>query len=479
MLVITVELLHGTIRATSSDDLAVTGAEDHGDWPPSPARLFSALVAADGTRDRCRVTDGRELLLFEAAAPPRIHADDRDQVLESPLRERYVTPNSTSDGTVQEYPGRTATLVRLGVRLAPRDPRVAYVWQDINPTQEELEALRLRAWRVGYLGCADSPVRLCVADHLEPGAAPESLWVPDVGGDVNVPVPFPGILETLDGAFDAWSSGVPVRRSWSRVELARYRSPSAPHATALQSPWATTLWLRLDPSVSGRWALRVAETLKAAVLDRLTNSLGVAPEAMSPLLHGHVDETTGYHAVQWITLPNVGGSHADGRLHGAAIMLPKEGGPEMVASVRSAIRGLHELHLPGGEAITVRVHAGERSPWAANPHRWTGPSRRWVSALPVVHERRCRGEPTRDEVALWCSHAGLPPPVWVWTSAVPLLAGAVQLAPSEIFRDREGSRRPYSHLVIEFAEPVAGPVVLGRARQFGIGLMAPDREGAS
>jgi len=75
MLAISVDLLHGTFRGASADDTALTGAgNDSGEWPPSPARLFAALVAADGTGPRQRVTDGSELLALEKAPPPSILA---------------------------------------------------------------------------------------------------------------------------------------------------------------------------------------------------------------------------------------------------------------------------------------------------------------------------------------------------------------------------------------------------------------------
>ena len=71
MLAVSVELLHGTFRG-DPDGTANTGHLTRGEWPPSPARLFAALVAADGTRDRCRVTDGAELAWFERLPPPVI-----------------------------------------------------------------------------------------------------------------------------------------------------------------------------------------------------------------------------------------------------------------------------------------------------------------------------------------------------------------------------------------------------------------------
>ena len=48
VLAIEVELLHGTFRG-DPDGTANTGGLTRGEWPPAPARLFSAMVAADGT----------------------------------------------------------------------------------------------------------------------------------------------------------------------------------------------------------------------------------------------------------------------------------------------------------------------------------------------------------------------------------------------------------------------------------------------
>ena len=73
MLAVSVEFLHGTFRG-DPDGTANTGRLTRGEWPPAPFRLFAALVAADGTRERCTVTDGTELEWFERLPPPVIHA---------------------------------------------------------------------------------------------------------------------------------------------------------------------------------------------------------------------------------------------------------------------------------------------------------------------------------------------------------------------------------------------------------------------
>ena len=89
---------------------------------------------------------------------------------------------------------------------------------------------------------------------------------------------------------------------------------------------------------------------------------------------------------------------------------------------------------------------------------------------PAIHERRRPLD--LAEVRLWCQHARLPEPVAFRSARTPLVAGALDLAPVEVNRPgRPGL--PYSHVELCFAEPVAGPVVIGAGRQRGFGLCVP------
>ncbi len=476
MLAIEVELLAGTIRAGSPDDTALSGGGDEGEWPPSPARLFAALVAGGGSRERCIAGDASELVALETAAPPRIIADDRSLVLGSAQRERYVVVDKSVAGTVQDYPARTATLVRPATRLAPRTPSITYVWDDLDLDPGQLEALQIRTAHVGYvgyLGCADSPVRVRLRD-VAPEAPALREWRPSESGSALIPVPFVGLLDVLDDAFDRFSAGEPVRRSWLPVARARYEEPGSAVEESQTPPIA--LWLGFGEPVPGRHALRVTETLKAALLDLYDRHVAAGSAAPS-VLHGHgFGQGSGYDHACIVALADCGHRHARGRLYGAAVILPSDTPANIVEGVRSALFHLRTLVLPGGRVITVWPYGGETRPWAANPARWTRPSQRWVSVTPVVHERRRRGGPDLAEVARWCAHAGLPEPVDFTASPVPLLDGALTLRAHEVFHSST-SRRPYSHLEIVFAEPVVGPVVLGRMRHLGIGLMAPAARG--
>jgi CRISPR-associated protein Csb2 len=469
---IDVELLHGTYRAGSAGDLALTGRLDPGEWPPSPARLFAALVAGAGTGDRMECTDGTELAVLEAAGAPCIVADPLTDVAFSELRPRYVVVDDKAENTAQEYPARTSTEVRPSPRACPRHPEVSYVWSDLTMDAAHVAALRFRAARVGYLGCADTPVRLSVSTS---GSAPDGsgAWVPDPEGAAAVPVPFPGMVEVLDAAYEQFTAGTTIRRSWYRSEQAWYRPPGDEPPRSEVEP--IVLWLRFERPIPGRRLLALTETLRSALLERYTRHVAGRPDAVPSVIHGHHDRG-GAH-LRLLALPDVGYRHSRGRIHGAAVAIPPSTDPKIVDGVRTALWHLQELVAPGVFRTPVALHGGERRPWAAHPSRWIGPqegARRWVSAFPVVHERFTRREgPTAGEVAIWCRNAGVDVPVLAVRSArVPLLTGAVSLHPREA-RRRSWAQRPYSHLDVTFERPVRGPMAIGAGRHFGLGLMVP------
>lgn len=468
MLAIRVDFLHGVLRAGSADDLAMTGTgADPGEWPPSPARLFSALVAADGTGSRCVIGDGRELELLESADPPQIFADPREDVLAATLRPRFVVVDERHVGAVHEYVGRIAAQVRPGTRLAPKLPEVTYVWPELAPSPGQLESITSRAARVSYLGCSDSPVRLSVSTETAPDRT-ERQWIPQPSGAHSTPVPYPGFTKALDGAFEQWLRG-PVRRAWLPTRRARYTPPG--ETRSIPPPHPTVLWFLLDRPVSGRFALPVTETLRAATLD-LYERFG--NDDVPPVLHGHGFANSGGNHAQFLALPDVGSPHSSGRIHGVAVWLPPETEAETTAKVQVALAHLDTLVRPGWFESTVRSHGGERRPRAASPERWEGPSSRWVSAFPVVHERWSRAGPDRDEVERWFQHAGFECRVLrCRTSKVPLLPGSARLRPEQVHREGR-SRHPYSFFEVQLDREIQGPVVIGRGRQFGMGLMAPQ-----
>ena len=289
MLSISVELLHGTFRG-DPDGVAATGGATRGEWPPSPSRLFAAFVAADGTGDRCRFTDGAELAWLEGLPAPAIRAAAARW--EQQLHPRYVVEQTRSAvrNTHQEYVGRKATLARPGHRVSPRRPLVTYSWDVEAPSESKLKALRVRAARIGYLGTSDSPVRVRVATRLPAAASEADLFTPDPDGTLMINAPGRGDVEILDRMYAAWVTQGPA--------VARSQYPALRHETPYRPPWVAApedrggviAWLRLGTAVSGRRIGAVTALFKEAVLSKYQELHGEPPA----LLHGHGFKASGY-----------------------------------------------------------------------------------------------------------------------------------------------------------------------------------------
>ena len=271
MLAVSVEFLHGTFRG-DPDGTANTGRLILGEWPPAPFRLFAALVAADGTRERCTVTDGAELEWFERLPPPVIHA--HAQPWHQRLTPRYVVRHAgtASKSTHQEYVGRVGVLHRPGVRVTPRHPHVVYAWNE-SPPEVTLDALRRRAARIGYLGAADSPVRVHVMTRMPEVAAPEDAFVHASDGNRMINVPAPGDVRMLDRMYDAWyEHGADIGRAQFPAlrHEAPYRSPRTAAQPDSGGSWHGCVSARPFPGAASRRSRRCSRTRSSASTRRFT-----------------------------------------------------------------------------------------------------------------------------------------------------------------------------------------------------------------
>lgn len=506
MLTISVEFLFGTFRA-DPQGTAHTGGLEKGEWPPSPARLFSALVAADGTdvasTDRQRRTTGSELLVLERLGAPTIYADPNPS--HQVLQHRFVASSRMTKSQHHEYMARTGVLVRPGVRVSCRCPHVYFLW-DSYVNEETTTALRHRAARVGYLGCSDSPVRVRVSNKLPSILESQSKFKPDDDGDIQIGVPRQGYIQALDSMYSDW-----VERGPS---VGRYQYPILNHRKRYRSPMKqkssdhgrVVAWLQLKTPVPGRRISEVSALFKAAVQSHHKRIYG---KESPKILHGHGFERQGYELARFLALPDVGHKYSRGRIHGLALWLPPGVDRQFEHQIRDAAKSIRRLvakrinvqrdtgkpdkstkHLVGkGINVRVAIVSGRRNsrnnvPWAATPERWKGqlklkkpaerwvlePAKRWVTATPAIHERY--GPLNLSEISRWCDHAGLPEPIQYRSSRSPLLRGGLKLSMTEVTRPGRLSR-PFSHVEIYFDKPIYGPVVIGAGRQRGFGLCVP------
>ena len=302
----------------------------HGEeWPPSPWRLFQAMVAGLGP--------GRRL----------------DQGLEA------------------------VRLARLRTRHARQvEGAVAYDFEAAPATAAHLPGLVRAARAVSAVGHG---IDLALADAAlldEPAPVPGVRHAPAPGGRL-LAVPSPGSLDAFDARHLRERSRIRASRIETRLEpsarMQGYHSVLDPppvrwEAFALRSRDGGPL------AVEGVRAMAVAGMVRHA-LGQVARRAGLHPNVISELM-GHGGE----RRVRVQPLPSVGHQHADGRLRRVLLTAPANVDEDAWESVAAGLRG-----------AALKAHRGRTEGFLAPLPRTDpvlarfldeGPV--WTSATPVV-----------------------------------------------------------------------------------------------
>jgi CRISPR-associated protein Csb2 len=471
MLALEVEFLLGRYAAADFRD------RHRPEWPPHPARLFSALVAAaheTGLGASARAA----LLWLESLPPPHIRADEKPAV-QTPVTV-FVPVNDPSDDLL---PQRAERQPRSFPSTVPRADitrgrsAVWFVWPQAEPDETLKTLLASVAAGVSYLGNSRSPVRVRLVDD-----PPEPNWVPDDEGEALLRVPAKGRLERLE-----WGHRNGLRPASADFQLYT-RGPRRRTAPAPESAFGEMVVFRLcgPEAMEIETAMKVTAALRSATLRRAQDLMGSVPEVLSG--HDGSGRPSRRDHAAYIALPFVSGAqrHADGRLLGVAVVLPRGLPAEERRRAVRPLTGLGHITVAGVGRLELRRLAPEDVP----PHNlreepWAGPARRWSSATPVLLDRfpRRGGRGLDAILSRSCRDVGLPGPTHVVADRHSPLFG---VEPSPRFLTRRPSpvrgggappARLYTHVTLTFAEAVRGPVLLGAGRYFGLGLMRPLAEG--
>lgn len=422
------------------------------EWPPHPARLFSALAAAyfeNGSVDRER----HALEWLESQPAPLIHAGEASEGVRT---EAFVPANYVKKGDY--LPAIRNKQPRWFPAQSPSDAVVHFIWPRAEPDTETSTSLDDLASRTAYLGRSCSLVRVRVAPD-----APAPNYEPSARGTEILRVPNAGRLRELEQLFAADQRPTPGAQ-------VRYRNIGARPALALDTAFNQMAIFR---KVSGPdLPIEAAITLTAAVRMALMANAG-REGTLTPLLHGH--DSTPHCAVA--ALPFVGRKHADGHLMGFVVVLPRQTDAAGRRAVLSACGDLSRrgLHIP--EIGNWRIEPEENTSLAntLRASTWIGPARTWRSVTPILLDQFPKNRRSTEEIlALACGRAGLPPPMTVIHQPYSDLPG---VPPVPAFRLRRKANEPPRwgvHAKLTFHEIVRGPLLLGAGRFFGLGLMKPE-----
>lgn len=531
MLAIEVELLTGCYVATAHSD------RRRAEWPPHPARFFSALVAALHDRDEVDPAERAALLWFESQDAPSLRVDLESDVgrrdvhdvyvpvndvtlggdeairraekraigartpaatrkaeaeLERAKREAVTVDDRKSDKAVRTamalLPDRRTRQVRTFPVVLPETPSFAFIWPTADPSPHRAALDRLCA-RVTRLGHSSTLVRCAIADRdLVPTLVPSDV------GDVVLRVVGPGQLDRLDRAF-AYHEGEKSRALPARPQRYRVASQTAPPSRRAQSVFSHSDWILFERVGGSRPLASRGTDLARALRGALIEVHG--KQDLPATISGHAKEGPAEQPhVAFVPLPFVGHEHADGALMGCALVLPRDlparDREQLMRTVakwemeRGNDRG--DLTLAGGTLPPFHVRRVDISAKAAlDPARWSSASARFVTATPIALDRnpgnlRSNHDGTSSKAALEaqktisdaCVRIVGIRPASVEVSLAPLLPGAQHVRDFLPWPGRPGrTARVRVHADIVFPDPVRGPLLLGAGRYFGLGLCLP------
>ena len=202
--------------------------------------------------------------------------------------------------------------------------------------------------------------------------------------------------------------------------------------------------------------------------------------------HRHDGKPTVAPHMALAPLPFVGAPHADGRIMGLALILPRGRNPDEAGRGLNPILHEPDTGLPRAHRLfdgqwlecAMEIDTRERPPVNLDPQTWTSCSRTWASVTPVVLNRHFDGKDrwarAAESVKDACRHIGLPRPADVLLHPVSLVEGVPHARQfPRLTRKRDNGRQSHAHAVIVFDTPVTGPVLVGAGRFRGYGLCKP------
>jgi len=477
------------------------------EWPPSPARLFQALVAGIAGASVFEDRDKIALEWLETLSPA---------VVAVPVtREGRAFTSYVPNNDLDSLNGDSA---RIG------EVRAAKI---IKPRLFDAEKPFLYVWSFNQSDEADSFAdRIChIANHLyQLGRGVDMAWAwsevldereaerrlnvypgvvyrpCDSGSGNTLACPESGSLKSLCERHAAQRVrftdvvvGKRVQQIFSQPPKPRFRQ------IAYNSPATIRLYDLIGTRVPWPF-VRCAELVKCvrdAAANRLIDALPDKKDAVERVLIGRgATEADKTARVRILPLPSIGHHHADRAIRRMLVEIPPNC-PIRCEDVEWAFSGLApEIDTETGEVLLDLVSATESKMLQRYGVDETRADRCWRTVTPMVlpeaaARRRIDRRRTREEVKGGAEriveqsraagavlqalrHAGVRSRV----SVVRVQREPFEANGSRVEAFAEGIRFAkgrFWHMEINFAEAVSGPMIVGDGRYMGLGLMAPVR----
>ena len=468
------------------------GDGDRPEWPPSPMRLFQAMLAGSNAGSRNsrwasqdRSDLGDAFIWLERQRPPRIVAPQAGRARAS---HTLFVPNNDGD-EIFERRDRLTSKYPHPHRLMPRDEdedsgqTVHYIWTiseeewtASRPYAElmagEARCLMALGWGIDQVVGNGEILTLEQVDRL-----PGERWQPYSGDTLEhgrLRVPKDGSLEDLEAVHQSFCA---------QLESGAYNPPLKPtkfdkvrYVRTTQLPRRPYAWFELPRGCARRQetANDVAAMLRSLACrnrDDFREQFGVDTEIY---LAGHVNgKRRTPPRFSYLPLPTIGHQHADGMIRRLLITEPYGGNGVRARWAERRLSG-QILTDKDGNQICQLLERQTNQASRRMERRYTGKHRIWSTVTPVVLPGFDDGKLVKAEKlflkAMQQAGISLEGITDITLRNAPFWPGSQH--PRNYHRAKYLKHFPIWHAHIEFREPVSGPIAIGSGRHAGLGVMA-------
>ncbi len=436
-------------------------SRENAEWPPHPARIFMALVAAhyetkplpeDGANAAAAWQSQRSALEWlESQGAPIMSwpTESRRDIVKVyvPVNDAGVPsrPDAVKESEFRSALGvmpdcrsrqeRTFPAVYVNGDDAQRHVHLS--WPDAMPSPECLGALEALASAVTRIGHSSSLVRMWVCEEEVTSTYQPAANMGKAVKGIPLRVPAAGFLAELDQRYNAEDidaffelseaiaaktgkakeqakaafeerfgkkASAPVRQRPSTGRTVTYVPIRKAESQIVQSTFDSEL-LVLTKQEGSTLGLEATSALTSAMRGLLLKN----SESLPAWFTGHNAQggpsTGGHMAI--LPLAYVGAEHADGHIMGLALAFPRSVSD---ADRAACLRG--RLFGPTGEDLDLKLVMGNIGEWtlrreersvppiALRSLSWNEPSTIWASVTPVVLDRHPKSD-YRDERTAW------------------------------------------------------------------------------
>ncbi len=477
-----------SLSITFLDDLFHGQGNDGPEWPPSPHRVYQALLCAAARNG----SDGDdELRWFESLDPPNILAPKTTMAQE---RQIFVPNNDADANKKLARQSRLTSKELRPLRIQGDSTTVRYLWT--IPAESEPMAKKIihHARRITAVGWG---IDLVVADaQLVETEAPTwgegmQRWTPSPWGDNLLRCPCSGTLDDLRTVYESFTN---------RIQGKLYRLPQRP-AVFREETYRTLDDLVRRPVACFRLVRPgddenrnaffphycgskiVAAMSRHATIEKARQSDFDFPGGTELYVAGHVGKRVeSPPRFSYLPLPSIGGPHADGHIRRLIIAEPRGGDGRCCAWVRDMLQLQPLIEDPQqpatqGESRAILQRVAKRSDLVFE--RYIKQSCQFASVTPVFlsgynDKKYCK---TRMQVHKALVQAGysLDDLDDIELQQAPFFPGALHPRDYRYPKYLKPSAAMTAiHVRLYWKKPIAGPLALGAGRHVGLGLFAAE-----